>query len=266
MKFSCIIPEGISGMRFLSMNELVGLYALWLRELLVFWREKSRIVSSLFTPILWLVVFGNGVGSAVDVDGVGYQKFIFPGIICMSVLFSSVFFGLYIIMDKRIDFFKAVIVAPLARITIFSGKMLGGCTDAMIQVAILLMFGAIFGINYSMFNVSLTFVFLILLSMSLVSLGLILGVLMDSHEGFNMIVSFLVFPMFFLSGALFPLSNLPKWLKVITYFDPMTYAVDGVRGALIGIHAFPIYTDLLAMTAVTAVMVWLGTLSFRRLR
>jgi len=169
-------------------------------------------------------------------------------------------------MDKRIDFFKEVIVAPLARITIFSGKMLGGCTDALLQGTILLIFGVFFGITYSFFSISAAFIFLLMLSMTLVSLGLILGVLLDSHEGFNMVVSFLVFPMFFLSGALFPLKNLPDWLRIATYFDPMTYAVDGVRGALIGIHTYPFYVDFAVMAFVTAIMVWLGTLSFRRLR
>ena len=248
------------------MGELIGLYALWYRELLVFWREKSRVVSSLFSPLLWLVVFGSGLGASVDLKGVDYQTFIFPGILCMTVLFSSVFFGLYIILDKRIDFFKEVIVAPLSRLTIFSGKMLGGCTDAIIQGSLLLVFGVFFGIHYSILNVGLALVFMFLLSSALVSIGLILGVLMDSHEGFNMVVSFLVFPMFFLSGALFPLDNLPGWLKTIALLDPMTYAVDGVRGALLGINRVPLFYDFMIMCVFSAVMIFLGTLSFRRLK
>ncbi len=115
------------------MGELEGFYALWYREIKVFTREKSRVVSSLVTPLLWIIVFGGGLGSAVSLGGINYQVFIFPGILAMTILFSSVFFGLYIVWDKKIDFFKEVLVAPLSRTTIFAGKMVGGSIDALIQ-------------------------------------------------------------------------------------------------------------------------------------
>ena len=119
------------------MSQTEAIYALWLREFKVFTREKSRIVSSIFTPMLWIFVFGGGLGSAVNIGNVNYQVFIYPGILAMSVLFSSVFFGVYIIWDRKIDILKEILVAPLSRTTIFVGKVLGGCTDSMIQALIM---------------------------------------------------------------------------------------------------------------------------------
>lgn len=248
------------------MRELKGLLGLWYRELLVFWREKSRIVSSLFSPILWLVVFGGGMGTVSHVEGVNYQTFLFPGILCMSVLFSSIFFGLYIVWDKRIDFFKEVLVAPLSRITIFTGKMLGGTTDSLIQGAILLSLGLFFGIHYSVFSVLAAMLILFLLSSALVSLGLMIGALIDSLEGFNLFVSFLIFPMFFFSGALFPLDNLPAWLKLFSLIDPVTYAVDAMRGALLGMNRFPLGLDFIVLAGFALFFISAGTLAFRKLK
>ena len=147
------------------MGELEGFYALWYREMKVFSREKSRIVSSLITPLLWIVVFGGGLGSAVSLGGVNYQVFIFPGILAMSILFSSVFFGLYIVWDRKIDFFKEVLVAPLSRTTIFAGKMVGGSIDALLQGCAMLVFGLVLGINYTILSVLFSFVFMFVLAL-----------------------------------------------------------------------------------------------------
>ncbi len=248
------------------MGELEGFYALWYREMKVFTREKSRIVSSLFTPLLWIVVFGGGLGSAVSLGGVNYQVFIFPGILTMTILFSSVFFGLYIVWDKKIDFFKEVLVAPLSRTTIFAGKMVGGSVDALIQGAAMLAFGLVLKINYSLLSLVVAFLFMFVLASSLVSLGLIIGSNMESVEGFQLIISFLVFPMFFLSGALFPIKDLPQYLLIFTILDPVTYAVDGLRGLLLGSSQLPIALNLMILTAFAAVMIAIGTWSFRRLK
>jgi len=248
------------------MGELEGFYALWYREIKVFSREKSRIVSSLITPLLWIVVFGGGLGSAVSLGGVNYQVFIFPGILTMSILFSSVFFGLYIVWDKKIDFFKEVLVAPLSRTTIFAGKMVGGSVDALIQGCAMLAFGLVLGISYTFLVVLFSFVFMFVLASALVSLGLIIGSNMESVEGFQLIVSFLVFPMFFFSGALFPLKNLPPYLYAFTILDPVTYAVDGLRGLILGSSQLPIALNLLILSGFAAVMVGIGTWSFRRLK
>ncbi|MGA8856160.1 MAG: ABC transporter permease [Candidatus Bathyarchaeia archaeon] len=248
------------------MGELEGFYALWYREMKVFTREKSRIVASLITPLLWIVVFGGGLGSAVSLGGVNYQVFIFPGILAMSILFSSVFFGLYIVWDRKIDFFKEVLVAPLSRTTIFAGKMVGGSIDALLQGCAMLVFGLVLGINYTILSVLFSFVFMFVLASALVSLGLIIGSNMESVEGFQLIVSFLVFPMFFFSGALFPLKNLPQYLLIFTILDPVTYAVDGLRGLILGSSQLPIALNLLILTGFAAVMIGIGTWSFKRLK
>jgi ABC-2 type transport system permease protein len=250
----------------LKMTELDGLYALWYREFKVFLREKSRIVSSLFTPLLWIVVFGGGLGSSVSLGGTNYQVFIFPGILTMTILFSSIFFGLYIVWDKKIDFFKEVLVAPLSRLTIFAGKTLGGCTDALIQGSLMLAFGVILGISYSVQMVVQTMVFMLVLAAAVVSIGLILGSFMESPEGFNLIVSFLVFPLFFLSGALFPIDNLPSWLRAFTTLNPVTYAVDGMRGVMLGMSTFPVMMDFGVLLGFAVVMIVIGSIAFSRMK
>ncbi len=248
------------------MGELEGFYALWYREIKVFTREKSRVVSSLFTPLLWIVVFGGGLGSAVTLEGINYQVFIFPGILAMTILFSSVFFGLYIVWDKKIDFFKEVLVAPLSRTTIFAGKMVGGSIDSLIQGGAMLLFGLLLGLRYTLSTLILSFVLMFLLASALVSLGLIIGSKMESVEGFQLIVSFLVFPMFFFSGALFPIKDLPNYLLIFTAIDPVTYAVDGLRGAILGSSQLPIIQDLLILSAFTTIMIGIGTWSFKNLK
>jgi ABC-2 type transport system permease protein len=248
------------------MTELDGLYALWYREFKVFLREKSRIVSSLFTPLLWIIVFGGGLGSSVSLDGTNYQVFIFPGILTMTILFSSIFFGLYIVWDKKIDFFKEVLVAPLSRLTIFAGKMLGGCTDALIQGALMLAFGVVLGLSYTLLTVAFAMIFMLVLASATVSIGLVIGSRMESPEGFNLIVSFLVFPLFFLSGALFPISNLPSWLSIFTILNPVTYAVDGMRGVMLGMSAFPVLLDFGVLLAFAAGMMMIGSIAFSKMK
>jgi ABC-2 type transport system permease protein len=247
------------------MGELEGFYALWYRELKVFSREKSRIVSSLVTPLLWITVFGGGLGSAISLGGVNYQVFIFPGILTMTILFSSVFFGLYIVWDKKIDFFKEVLVAPLSRTTIFAGKMVGGSIDALIQGAAMLILGFALGIRFSLLSLLFSFLFMFILASALVSLGLIIGGNMTSVEGFQLISSFLIFPMFFFSGALFPINNLPSYFMLVTAIDPVTYAVDGLRGLMLGTSQLPIALNLLVLTGFAAVMVAIGTWTFKHL-
>ena len=243
-------------------------YALWLREFKVFLREKSRLVASTFTPLLWLFVIGAGFGSSTitSVQSIDYQKFIFPGIICMSVVFSAVFFGSYIIWDRKFDFLKSVMVAPVSRGTIFTGKAFGGMTNSLIQAAILLAVGTIIGIQFNPLSIILTVTVILLLSFALVSLGLTLGSYMTSLEGFQMIVSFVVFPLFFLSGALFPLDRLPPWLSILTTIDPVTYGVDALRNIILGIGSKPLELDIGILTAYTIGLAALGTYSFRRMK
>ncbi len=244
-------------------------YALWLREFKVFLRERSRLVASTFTPLLWLFVIGIGFGSVSTLSSegsVGYQKFIFPGIVGMSVIFTSVFFGSYVIWDRKFDFLKSVMVAPVSRGTIFVGKALGGMTSSLIQAAILLFVGALIGIPYTPVGMVEAIIVVLLLSFTLTSLGLAIGSYMQSLEGFQMIVSFVVFPLFFLSGALFPIEKLPPWLLILTSIDPVTYGVNAMRTALLGIGSTSFAFDIVLVLVSAISLGAIGIYSFKRMK
>jgi ABC-2 type transport system permease protein len=250
-------------------DHLAKLYAIWLREFKVFLRERSRLVASTFTPILWLFVIGSGLGSAAPstfTPGVDYQQFIFPGIVCMSIIFTSVFYGSYIIWDRKFDFLKSVMVAPVSRATVFVGKTLGGMTNSLIQAAILLAIGVAIGIPFTPLSLAQAAVVVLLISFGLTSLGLALGSYMYSLEGFQMIVSFVVFPLFFLSGALFPLDNLPAWLSVLTAADPVTYGVDALRNLMLGTGSHGVELDLAILLGYTGALGVFGIYSFGRMK
>jgi ABC-2 type transport system permease protein len=255
------------------MSEMGGIYALWYREFKVFLRERSRIVSSIVNPILWFFVIGGGLGASISFGKINYQTFIFPGILIQTSLFSSIFFGVYIVWDKKIDFMKEVLVAPISRTSMFVGKILGGSTDTLIQILILLVIVSLFirsgivtGINMDITSILTSILILFVTIAGLVSVGLIIGSQMESPEGFQLIGSFLIFPMFFLSGALFPINNLPPWIATLTLIDPMTYAVDGLRGVLVGISQFPVYFDLLVVSVFSLVMISIGTYAFKKMK
>ena len=255
------------------MSEIKGIYALWYRETKVFLRERSRVISSIINPILWLLIIGGGLGAAVSFSGINYQTFIYPGILIQTALFSSVFFGVYIVWDKKIDFMKEVLVAPMKRTSIFVGKILGGSTDTLLQVLILFVIGFIFmisglmpGLQLTPFSVLVSLAFLLVTTIGLVSIGLILGSQMESPEGFQLIISFLVFPLFFLSGALFPITNLPEWLSPFILANPVTYAVDGIRGVMMGISRFNLLFDFTIVCLFAIVMILIGTYAFKKMK
>ncbi|HEY7193660.1 MAG TPA: ABC transporter permease [Gemmatimonadales bacterium] len=254
-------------------HEIGGIAAVWYREWKVFLREKSRIVASIVNPILWLLVFGGGIGRNVTIPGMDYQAFIFPGILAQAVLFSSIFFGVYIVWDRKIDFLKEVLVAPMSRTSVFLGKVIGGATDSVVQSLILLALGAVLGAtgaipglhpDASRFAAAVPL--LAVTTASLVSVGLIIGALMESPEGFQLVSSFLIFPTFFLSGALFPLDQLPGWLRPLVLVDPLTYSVDALRHALLGRAHFALQLDLALMAGFLAIVLWLGSTAFRHMR
>ncbi len=249
-----------------SVVEAEAVYAIWLRESKVFVREKERIIASIVSPLLWLFVFSTGLGSTVVGDSQQYQAFIFPGILVMSILFTSVFYGLYIIWDRKLDFLKEVLVAPASRSSVFLGKALGGTTDAMLQACILLAVGAVFIIPFDPVRFALLLPLLAVITFSTASLGLVMGANLHSQEGFGLVSNFVMWPMFFFSGALFPLQNLPSFVRDISLLDPLTYAVDGIRYVLIGTSAFPLATDIAVIAAFAAVAGALGVFSFGRLQ
>jgi ABC-2 type transport system permease protein len=257
------------------MGELAGIHAVWLREFTVFKREKSRVVSALVQPLMWIFLFGGGVGAgtAGSVDGVPYQRFIFPGILMMSALFSSLFYGLYIVWDRKIDVLKEVLVSPVSRTSIFFGKVLGGCTDVVIQSTVLLSIGYFLlgmpGPAYLLsMAASLGIVFLA--AIGTVSIGLTLGSLFESLEGFQVVITFLAFPLFFLSGALYPLdaplaASQPV-LYAVASVNPITYSVGLLRGALVGVQSVHPAVGLAVVGGFGALMVSVGGFAFNRMK
>ena len=252
------------------------IYTIWLREMIRYSRSKSRIVSSLAMPIIWLALLGNALGGMMsDTDalpgGMTYVQFIAPGIIGMTILFTSVFAGISIIFDREFGFLKEILVAPVSRLSIVMGKAFGGTTTAMIQGMIMFVFALLLGVSFtSEFGLGLGFliamVFMFLIGLSFVSLGIAIASKIESMEGFQMIMSFLVMPMFFLSGALYPLDTLPDWLRFLTYIDPLTYGVDGLRAAIQGtsVAHFPILLDFGILSLFCILLLFLGAYLFKK--
>ena len=265
MTYSWNIPGEISGMNKKIKQVLKGIYALWYREYKVFLREKSRVIASVFLPLFWYFIFGNGVGSIASTQS-DYKHFIFPGFLAMTVIFSALFNGAYIVWDKKMDFLKEVLIAPLSRTTVFVGKVIGGTTDSLLQAYILLVIGIFLGIPFTAGSFILTAFILFYFTIGLVGLGLIVGSFMESPEGYGLISSFIIYPLFLLSGALYPLDNLPGWMKILTRLDPATYAVDALRNVMIGASTWPLMTNLGIITVFNIVLIIIGTWAFNRMK
>ncbi|MGD0351945.1 MAG: ABC transporter permease [Dehalococcoidia bacterium] len=239
------------------MSELRKIYGLWHREVLRYWREKSRIVSSLILPLLWLLVFGSGL-RGIQVPGAQtYQTYIFPGILGMTLLFTSVFSGISVIWDREFGFLKEILVAPVSRTAIVIGKALGSGTSALIQGTILLPLSFLVGVHLSPISFVILLPTMVLISIGLVSVGLLMASLMTSLEGFNFIMSLVIMPMFFTSGALFPLTSAPAWLRDFSYINPLTYGVDVLRWATFSgaDSLLPIYVEFLILVLFATAMI-----------
>jgi ABC-2 type transport system permease protein len=247
---------------------LSTIYVLWLREMKKFVRSKSRIVGSLVTPLLFLGFFSFGFGSLPvpgATDGVNYVQFLIPGIIGMGLLFSSTFAGLTVLLDRQFGFLKEIMVAPVTRVSIVLGRTAGAITTGLIQALLILAISLAFQLKVpGIFELLAAIVFMILTATAFIGIGLIFASKMKDPQGFNLIVNFLIFPLFFLSGALFPLQNLPEAVRYIAYADPLTFGVDGMRAALIGVSLLPAIVDFIVLLGLSALMLGLGAYSFEK--
>ncbi|MBR9689534.1 MAG: ABC transporter permease [Candidatus Altiarchaeota archaeon] len=240
-----------------------AIYWIWYREVLRFWRTKSRLFSSIAQPLMLLAFLGGGL-SFMKVGGASYQVFMFPGILCMSLLTVSVMSGISVIWDKEFGFLKEILVSPISRLSMFIGKALGGASSAMLSSILILTLAPLLGVKLSLIMILQSLVIMFLVAIGFVSLGLIIASFLDSFEGFGMIMNFLVMPLFFLSGALFPLEQVPAWLKTISMLDPVTYGVDALRTIILGESVFPMQMNLTVLISFAIVMFTIGTWTFNR--
>lgn len=217
---------------------------IWYRELLRYWRNRVRSVSSLMMPFLWLVLFGSGISGSLKfasregLENFNYVKFLFPGVLGITVLFTSMFNAITLVRDKEFGFFKAIMVAPVPRVSIAIGRILGGATVATFQGLFMTILLPLVGLplTFKLFTL-VPFIFLFALMMN--SLGLIISANIKTTEGFQMVMQLLTFPMFMLSGALFPLRNIPAWLEFLSKINPASYAIDMLRKVTFSIFDIP---------------------------
>jgi ABC-2 type transport system permease protein len=231
-------------------------------------RSKSRIIGSISMPLFFLVFLGVGLNSVVQIPGLGenYIQFLVPGIVSMSVLFTSIFSGIQIIWDKQFGFLKETLVAPVSRLEIMIGQTLGGATTAFIQGMIILVLSLFIGLQTGLNGLVIAFGFMALIGISFTAFGIAMASRMEDMTGFQLIMNFVVFPIFGLSGALFPISSLPAWIAPITLFDPLTYGVEGIRFGLTGVSQIHplISAGVLGGFAVATLVI--GAFLFRKIK
>ncbi|HUH62903.1 MAG TPA: ABC transporter permease [Terracidiphilus sp.] len=244
-----------------------AIYILWLRELKRYTRSRAQIVASLGQPLLYLLVLGFGLGPVFQRAGNGsYFQFIAPGVVGMSVLFSSIFSGLGILWDRQFGFLKETMVAPVPRIQIMIGRTLGGSTVAVMQGLLVTLVCVLAGfrpVNY--FTLPLALGFMVLIALLFAALGMAIGSGLEDMQGFQLIMNFLVMPIYFLSGALFPLSDQKLPMRIATGIDPLSYGIDGMRTFLLGRTVFGAFTDLLVMAVVGSILMVFGAWRFTKI-
>jgi ABC-2 type transport system permease protein len=244
-----------------------AIYILWLRELKRYVRSRVQIIVSLGQPCLYLLALGFGLGPVFQKAGQGsYLQFVAPGIIGMTVLFSSVFSGMAMLWDRQFGFLKETLVAPVSRMQIMIGRTLGGATVASCQGALILIICLIAGFRpHSWTAIPIAFLFVLLIATVFAALGTAIGSALKDMQGFQLIMNFLVMPIFFLSGGLFPLNNLGKVMTFITRLDPLTYGIDGLRGALIQQWHFNPAINIAVLAAIGVTFLALGAKLFSKI-
>ncbi len=245
-----------------------AIYVLWLRQVKKYFRSKARIVGSLGQPLLFLIALGFGLGPLVsNVNGESYLNFITPGIIAMSILFTAMFSGIEVIWDRQFGFLKETLVAPVSRIQIMFGRTLGGATVATIQGIIVLILATFLGFTITnLLFVPVAIIFMFIIALLFTTLGTAIASLLEDMQGFQLIINFVIMPLFFLSSALFPIDNLPGALGFVTRLNPLTYGVNGLREALTGTIQTGIPLDLTVIIVVTIALLVIGSKLFSRIQ
>ncbi len=210
---------------------LRGIWVVAYRELLRFARERSRLASTLGMPIIFMIVFSEGLKRQIGMlaSGVDFVTFMYPGIVAMSVFINSIFSGLSVVWDREIGFLKEVLVSPLSRTGVVLGKAAGASVIALFQALVMLALAPLFGVPLSIEIVLKLIPIVLVLSLSLAGFGLLIGSRMRSQQGFQVIVQMVVFPLTFLAGVFFPVNDVPRWMEIVSKLNPLTYGVDAIR-------------------------------------
>jgi len=244
-----------------------AIYILWIRQLKRHFRSKPRMIGSLGQPLLFLIALGFGFGPIYQKAGGGnYLQFLAPGIIAMSIIFTAVFAGIEIIWDRQFGFLKETLVAPVSRFHIMVGRTLGGATVATLQGIIVFFLSILAGFRseyLTMLPLALLFMFLIALLFT--ALGTAIASVLEDMQAFPLISNFIIMPLFFLSGALFPLEGLPEAIGVVASYNPLSYGVDGLRGTLVNGMHFGLNVDFMVLGAVTVLLLFIGSYLFSKI-
>ncbi len=246
---------------------LYTIYILWLRQIKRYFRSKSRIVGSLGQPILFLLALGYGLGPVFSQAGQGnYFQFLAPGVIAMGILFTSIFSGIEIIWDRQFGFLKETLVAPVSRLVIMIGRTLGGATTAMFQGVIVLVIAIIAGFRPELASIPEAILIMLCIALLFAAAGTALASRLEDMQGFQLITNFIIMPIFFLSGALFPLTGLPPAVAFLVHINPLTYGVDALRHVLAGATQFSLVTDVSVLVCVTAAFLVIGAYTFSKIK
>ncbi|HVL81755.1 MAG TPA: ABC transporter permease [Actinomycetota bacterium] len=255
-------------------RDVRGARTIWRREMIRFFRERARVVTSFVQPLLYLLVFGTGLGASVRTAAIGtdYQTFLLPGVIVMTCLFTSMFASVSITWDREFGFLKEILVAPVGRSSIVAGKVAGGATTSSMQGLAILVMAPLIGVSLVPWRVLAVAPILIVFALAINGLGIAIASKISTMQGFMVVMNFITLPLFFLSGALFPLDTVPAWLRTLAYLDPAAYAVDAIRRTLLGIPAqiriggepVPILAEVAVLGVFGAVMVLLAARGFDR--
>ena len=247
---------------------MTAIYILWLREVKRYFRSRAQLVGSLGQPLLYLLVLGFGLGPVFEQAGRGsYLQFVAPGVIAMAILMMAIYSGIGLLWDRQFGFLKETLVAPVPRLHVMIGRTLGGATVALFQGLIVLVICVIAGFRpTTMVLVPVALAFMVLVAIVFAALGMAIGSNMRNLQAFPLLMNFMVMPIFFLSGALFPLGNLPRPLALATNVDPLSYGVDGLRGTLIGLTHFGLGRDVAILGMVAVAFIALGAWSFSKIQ
>lgn len=246
--------------------EFYGVYILWLRDLKRYMRARSRIIGSLGMPIFFLAFLGMGFRRAQipSLEGISYIDFLAPGVVSMVVLFTGTFSGVSVVWDRQFGFLREIMVSPISRTTIALGRTLGGATTAILQGFLMLVVSFAIGFRPDFLGMIYSLAFMVLIAISFTGMGIAISTIMEDIHGFQLVINFFVFPIFFLSGALFPVEEFPEYIRFLTYLNPLTYGVDGMRWSLIHFSEFNPIIDFIVIGAFSVLVILISTILFNR--